>query len=64
MGKTKYNGINLGFSNIVYFRIWFILVSRGVAIMSMDNMTTMFGVGNIVFALTTVGALFISFALS
>lgn len=48
MGKTKYNLINSGICNIVYYGIWFILYKTGVVIMSMDMIMIMFGVGNIV----------------
>ena len=48
MGKTKYNLINSGICNIIYYGIWFILYKTGAVIMSMDMIIIMFGVGNVV----------------
>lgn len=48
MGKTKYNLINSGICNIVYYGIWFILYKTSLVIMSMDMIIIMFGVGNVV----------------
>lgn len=47
MGKTKYNLINSGICNIVYYGIWFILYQTNVVVMSMDMIIIMFGCGNI-----------------